>query len=411
VTRPERVGRVRPVRAVGAVGAVGLRRDQVTWAGYGALSFWAWFLYGFGAILPLLRAEQGTSRTVMGLHSLALSGGALVAGSLAVRVVRRIRRRGAYLVGVATASVGVCLLTLAGSPLLSLPAVLVTGTGGSMVLNAAAASIADHHGSDGAAAFSEGNAAAAGIGLLAPLAIGGSVGLGWGWRPPALVLVPLMVWLALLVRRVPAGTPAVDGDPPVRARHRVRLPRAFWFFVLTTTTSIGIEFCCTAWSADLLHQHAGMSPAAASAGLTAVVAGMAAGRVVIGRLALRRPAAGLLVAAFVITVAGWTVTWLSTRPVLAVAGLALTGLGIAGQYPLGVSLLMRASRGHSDRATGVLSVGLSISAGGLPFLLGAIADATSTHTAFLAIPVLVAVASAALLAAVRSSAADRPAPG
>jgi predicted MFS family arabinose efflux permease len=383
-----------------------MHRDRVTVAGYGALSVWAWFLYGFGAILPLLRAEQGTDRTVMGLHSLALSGGSFVAGTFAVPVVRRVHRRGAFMIGVVLSCTGVCLLCLAGIPQLSIPATLLTGTGGAMVLNVAAAAIADHHGATGPAAFSEGNAAAAGVGLLAPLAVGASTGLGWGWRPAALVLVPLMGLLALIVHRVPAGTPAVDGELPVRSHTQVRLPRTFWLFLLSVTASVGVEFCCTAWSADLLHQRTRMSPAAASAGLTAVVAGMAVGRLAIGRLALRRPPGGLLLLAFATTTAGWTITWLTTRPVIALVGLALTGLGIAGQFPLGVALMMGAARGHSDRASGALSVALSISAGGSPFVLGAIADATSTHTAFVAIPVLLAVACTALLAARRAGRPD-----
>jgi len=40
-----------------------------------------------------------------------------------------------------------------------------------------------------------------------------------------------------------------------------------------------------------------------------------------------------------------------------------------------------------------------VAAGGGPFALGAVADATSTHTAFVAVPLLVAAASVALVTA------------
>lgn len=196
-----------------------LHRDEVTHAGYAALAAWAWFLYGFGSLLPLLRAEQDVSRTVMGLHSLALSAGALVAG----------------------------------------------------------------------------------------------------------------------------------------------------------------EFCTTAWSADLLRQQIGVSAGAASAGVTAIVAGMAAGRVVAGRLALRTQTRHLLFAALAVTALGWLVTWLATVPVAAIAGLTLTGLGIAGHYPLGVALVLGSVPGQGDRATGVLSLGIGFSAGLAPFAIGTLADATSTQ--------------------------------
>ncbi len=100
-------------------------RDALTHSAFGCLAMWAWFLYGFGPMLPLLRAEQGTSRTMMGLHSLLMSGGAVVAGLATVPIVRRVRRRGAVQLGVALVVVGVVLLCAAVTPLVTLPAVLI----------------------------------------------------------------------------------------------------------------------------------------------------------------------------------------------------------------------------------------------------------------------------------------------
>jgi fucose permease len=167
--------------------------------------------------------------------------------------------------------------------------------------------------------------------------------------------------------------------------------------------SVGIEFCCTAWSVDLLQQRTTLSPSAASAGLSAVVGGMAAGRFAIGRLAVRYSSRRLLLAAFGLTVVGWLVTWTATVPVPALVGLALLGLGIAGQYPLGAALALAAAADHADAASGRMALGLSLAAGITPFTLGALADATSTHTAFTAVPLLEALAAVALLAAVLRS--------
>ena len=52
---------------------------------------------------------------------------------------------------------------------------------------------------------------------------------------------------------------------------------------------------------------------------------------------------------------------------------------------------------------GAVSIMLGISIGANPFLLGALADASSTHTAFLIVPVL-AILEAALLTRYRVSA-------
>lgn len=383
-----------------------LHRDEVTHAGYAILATWAWFLYGFGALLRPLGDEQGISRTTMGLHSLALAGGALVAGATALVVVRRLRRRGAVRLGLLLVAVGSTLLCLGRSPVMTVPAVLLVGIGGSTLVNSASPTLSDHHGPAAAAALAEGNAVAAGVGLLAPLAVSAGLALGLGWRPAVLVVVPLALGVALLLRRVPRDTPALDAVLPPRSGGPGRLTGTFWLFAGVLVTCVGIEFCCAAWSADLLRQRTGLSTATASLGVTAVVAGMAVGRAAAGRIALYRPARSLLFSFLAVTAVGWLVTWVSTAPAAALAGLALTGLGIAGHYPLGVSLVYGAAPDREDQATGVLSLGIGLSSGLLPFTVGALADATSTHAAFVVVPAMVALATLLLLAAGRS----RPTP-
>ena len=378
-----------------------LERDEVTHAGYAVLTTWAWFLYGFGAILPLLRAEQGTSRTVLGLHSLALASGGLVAGALAVPVVRRMQRRGALVLGALLAAVGVVGLVLGPIPAATIGSTMIAGIGGSMMLNTVGPALTDHHGGMGAAVLSEGNAVAATVGLVAPLAVWGSTALGWTWRPAALVEVPLVGVLLLMIRRMPAGIPAMDAVLPPRTGRREPLIPVFRVFLVLLMACVAIEFCCAAWSADLLRQRTGLSAGAASIGVTAVVAGMAAGRFTIGRLALRYPPDRLLFGALALAAVGWVITWLSTTPVPAVAGLVVIGLGIAGHFPLAVSMTYAVVADQMDQASGAISLGLSAAIGLAPFGLGALADATSTHTAFVVVPVLVAIAATALWIAVR----------
>lgn len=388
-------------------GAVRLARDRVTFAGYAAFGAWAWFLYGFGALLPLLRAEQGTSRTVVGLHSLALASGALVAGAGAVAVVRRLRRRGAVLAGTACAAVGTAVLCAGTVPAVTLTGVLLMGVGGSTMLNVVNPTLSDHHGVTGAAALAEGNAVAALVGLVAPLAVGAGVAVGLGWRPAVLLVIPFLLLVALLVRRIPADVPALDGAGPPPRAERERLPAAFWLVAAIVVLGVGIEFAMTAWSADLLQQRTGLTAAAASAGVTAIVGGMAGGRLALGRLALRHTTGRLLVGAFALTVVGWAAGWVATSPGPALAGLALTGVGIGGLYPLGLALLFAEVPGRRDQAAGVLSLGIGLSSGLAPFALGALADASSTRIAFLVVPALALIALALL--ALRASRTAAPA--
>ncbi len=366
-----------------------LVRDQVTWAAYSALATWGFFLYAWGGILPLLREEQGTNRTVMGLHSFVMSMGAVVAGLLTVRIVDRVRRRGAARLGLALVAVGIVLLVVGGSPLVTLPAILVAGTGGSILLNAANPSLSDHHGPAAATAISEGNALGSGVGIVAPLVVGAGVALGLTWRPAALVVLPLAALTLWRVSRIPHGTAAVDAAThPQPVGGKAPLGRRFWLLTGALVVGVGIEFANTAWAADLLHLRTGMSTAAASSAVTAIVVGMTAARLVLGRLALRMSSRGLLLGSLVVVLVGWLVTWTTTSPLVALVGLVVTGVGIAGQYPLGVSLVYAAVGPQGDRATGIISLGVGIFAAFVPFVLGALADATSTHTAFLVVPVL-----------------------
>ncbi len=336
----------------------------------------------------------------MGLHSLLMATGAIVAGLLTIRIVDRVRRRGAARLGLALVVVGVGGLCLGVSPWLSLPAALVVGTGGSVVLNATNPGLSDHHGEATASVLSEGNAVASGIGILAPLAVGAAVALGLTWRPAALVVVPLAAFTALLLARIPAGTPAVDAArPPRPAGAGGRLGLRFWLLTTAVVVGAGIEFANTAWSADLLRLRTGLGPAAASAAVTAIVAGMTVGRLVVGRIALWVPARLVLLGSLGLVLGGWLLLWTTTDPAVAVIGLVVTGLGIAGHYPLGVSLVYVAAGVQGDRATGIVSFGIGVFAAVTPFVLGALADATSTHAAFLVVPVLVLAAATLLVAA------------
>ena len=180
------------------------------------------------------------------------------------------------------------------------------------------------------------------------------------------------------------------------------MPGAFWMAFAVMTLCIAVEFCVTFWAADHLRERTGASAAVATAGITAVVAGMCAGRLAGGRLALIVDSAKLMTGALVLTGLGFALFWVATGPVLAIGGLAVVGLGVALQYPLGAARAVAASAGRPDRAAGLLSFAAGIASGGAPFLLGALADRFGTHSAFLLVPVLVVLALAGVLASPRT---------
>jgi MFS family permease len=380
----------------------GLRRDGVTATGYLVLSTCGWFLYGFGALLPQLGRDQGISRTVTGLHSVMLAIGALLAGAFAVPLVRALQRRGVLQLGAGLMLLGIAILIAGGTwTAATLVAVLTAGTGGSLMINTAMTMLSDHHHEDGAAALAEANAFAAGTGLIAPLLVGAGIAAGLTWRPALALIVPLVLVMLLQLRRQARPSTALDLRLPPRTERATPLPAAVWPAAGMLVACVGVEFCLTTWTAELLREQVGLSAGAAAAGVSAVVGGMTLGRVVTGRLALRYPPRRLLLVAILISLAGWTGTWLAVAPWTALLGLFVIGAGMGALYPLGASVVFAAAAGQRDQAAGMLSVGVGLAAGGGPFALGALADASSTHQAFLVVPVLLGVAAGLLLLSAR----------
>ncbi|MGB2568229.1 MFS transporter [Micromonospora citrea] len=411
-----------------------LTRDRTTWLTYAQLGLWGFFLYGFGPVVPLLRDEQGTSAAVAGLHSTAIAVGAMLGGAIFAPLARHVGRAAAIWSGLAGVAVGVSAFgTLRPLPA-TLAAVAVIATAGMMVISGVAVVLTARHGPAAPAALTEANAACAGMGILAPLVIGVSVGAGFGWRPVMAVEAGLIAALALVAHlsrvRPPQGDPAaaapagpagaaapVTVDPGSRSVGRLpaepagtgkvgagRLPRAYWIAWVLMSVTGSIEVCLSLWTADVLRTHAGMSAGGASAAVAAIVCGMFLGRLAGGRIALRWPPAPLLLGALTVSFVGFAIFWLAPVGWLAVTGLVVLGLGNALHYPLAISIALAVAGPAADKAAGWASYSMGVGFGIAPVALGAVADGVGPHLAFLLLPGFIA---AALMLTVRLARALR----
>jgi MFS family permease len=335
-------------------------------------------------------------------------------------LARRLGRPRTLRLGLLGLAAGVLAYCLAPMLPLTLAGGLACGFFGSLVVIGSTVMLAARHGPAAPAAISEANAGAAGAGIIAPLLVGAGVSLGLGWRPGVLLaaVAAAAVWLVSIragraAARAPAADPADPADPagpPARPAVEAAqdapgpLPVRYWLAWVVLVLCIGVEFALTFWAADGLREHTDASPAAATAGVTAIVAGMAAGRLAGGRVALRIRPGLLLLGAVGLAAAGFALFWLSTAPLPALLGLAVCGVGIAVQFPVGAALAVEASGGRPDRGAGRVSFAAGIASGVAPFVLGALADRVGTHTAFLLVPVLLAAAACGLLPFVRAAA-------
>lgn len=373
-----------------------LVRDRTTALLYAQLGVWGFFLYGFGPVVPLLRDEQGVSATLASLHGTGLALGTLIAGFTFSSVSRRIGRDATIWAGMAGVALVIGVLWVARPIYLTLPAAVIVSVFGSYIVNGVNAAISDHHQAAAPAALSEANAAAAFTGLVAPLVIGASVSVGLGWRPALSLVVVLIAGVVLLAAtwrlRVPSSL--ASSATAVAGARPAPLPRPYWITLVLLAATASIEVCFSLWAIDVLRTHAGMASGPAAASFAAVLAGMFLGRLAAGRLAVHVSSVRLLLVSLGVTFLGFAVFWLSTLGWLSVVGLFGVGLGIAVQYPLVISLALAAAEGQSDRGAGLTSYPVAFGFGVAPVVLGALADRSGTHLAFLVVPVFIAVAVA-----------------
>lgn len=379
-----------PVRAPARPSVV---RDRPTWLSYVQMGLFGYFLYAFGPSIALLRDDHDYTRTVASLHGTAMALGSIIMGLLGASVVRRIGRGPMLRLGSVTLSAG--LLAYTGfSPLaLTLLGAFVASLGGTMIMVGVNAFLPDRHGAAGPRAMSEAHAFGATMGLLGPLAVGAGVAIGWGWRPGLLATIVGLLVLELVRGRRTEEFDSAHGHPDDEPGHAPHgpLPRLFWFAWFVFAMCAGTEFCLTLWGSDLLRDRAGLGGAAAAAALVTIVGGIAVGRIAGAPLVSRFDPDVVLMATMALTIVGFTVAWLSSSALPMLIGFSITGLGLGLQSPLAIGRAVIAAAGQADRGAGLASVAAGVASGLAPFALAAVADHVGVHTAFLIVPVLMAL--------------------
>jgi fucose permease len=381
-----------------------IKRDEVTATGYLMLATFGWMIYTFGPAIPLIRDELGISRTLASLHSVTFAIGIVVAGLSASAFVRRVGRANTLRLGLLIMLVGVvglCAGSMRGvaSLFITLMAAGIAGLGVSLANTTAIAVLSDHHGDVSPSVLSEGNALTSGVGLIAPLALGLATASILTWRPVMLAIAIFAGLVALLLWRA-SRSPTFTVVP--EAQTLGRLPNEYWLMWFALIACITVEFSIVAWSPDLVRDRLDLGPGIASTIPSAFLAGMFIGRIAVARLSLETDARRLFLASLGLALVGWILLWATTIVWVALLGLALAGLGAAGQFPLGSALLIRSAEGKTDRAVGIMAVGLGSAAGAGPFILAALADSFGIYLAFLLVPAgLITAASLSIVGAPR----------
>lgn len=301
--------------------------------------------------MPFLRSDLHLSYAIASLHFSAFAFGAVIAGSLSDRFMRRYGRRAAiWCAGLGMAG-GAVLLALAPVADGTILGVFVVGVRGNILLIAAQASLTSSHGARSHIALTEANLAASAFATLAAPTVGLVTASSLGWRVALLPAVALLILLALCFRHTrfgsgsrqqPAGT-----SMSVQSSERP-LPPRYWAFWCLLTFETGVEWCIAYWGTSFLATQGHFSASSAATAMSAYFLAVLAGRYLGSRLARAVPALTLLGDALCVAAIGLPLFWLAPSPALHITGLFMLGPGLANVYPLGIALAARTTPRQAD---------------------------------------------------------------
>lgn len=369
----------------------------MTWLLYGVFGCMAFLLNGLGAVLAPLQIELGVKRGDVAFYPSLFALGLVVVGLTGGSLVSRIGRGPALRLSTGAMVAGGLLFALPGR-ISTLTGALLLGLGAALLIQLMPAMLAALHATSATAAVGEANGFASAASVVAPLAVGAALSLGLGWRigylaVPLLALAAafLPIWrLKLPAWQVFADEPGLRSASPLFGR---------WFDLLV---AVSVEFCMVFWAASAMgdwhHATVGQAPALASLFLV----GMATSRFLASPITRFLPNTHVLILTSLgVAAAGFALFWSAPTLVVAAAGLAVTGLGVALLYPTIVSLVVATWPAAPDRAAARAALASGLAIGVTPFLLGRLSDAIGLRTAYLIVPALLVVLAARTATALR----------
>lgn len=355
-------------------------RDRVTWFGYILVTLYGVYLNMLGPIAPFMKSELGLSYTLSSLHFSAFAAGILVIGFAGNALVGVLGRRRSIWLGVGGGGFGSLLLAAGRTAYITIPASFVMGLLGSFMLVMGPLILSERHGDRRSIALAEGNVMASSFAALVPLLVGWAAASRLGWRvvPVVGAAIPILLFL-MFNRTLPEGI--VQASDKAFARGR-RLPHSYWVFWTALMFSVSVEFCMIFWGAGYLHAQHGLSLAAAAAALSLFLGGMIVGRLLTSILARAMAPLRIILGSALLALAGFSLFWLSSSTSASLAGLFLTGLGVAALYPLIQSLALGSAKDCGLRAAAGTTLASGSAIFALPLVLGRFADFLGIGRAF-----------------------------
>jgi predicted MFS family arabinose efflux permease len=367
----------------------GFHRDRFFWVVAVQTAVVNFYLGGFGPAQSLLRADQGTSLTIAGLHGTAMGVASIAAGWANPRIAHKYGRNRASWIGLSIFVVGITLFVISPPVYITLPATFVTGFGTSVVINTMLTKMSAHYGKAAEVAIPQANGIAS-VGFVTGTALIGTIAIAFPsmWRLGLLLALPVALILFLVGRDKDAEGHVPDEHGPQGGK----LSGKFWISWFGFVACISSEFATSFWAAALLKDRVGSTAAISTVAIVALGTGMGIGRwyggLVLKRFALDTQLQAIIALQFL----GFLGFWLSHNMLISLFTLLVVGLGISMQFALSSIRLIGLSAGRPDLAIGRASLAAGVAIAGAPFLLGILGDSFGISRAYIMVFLLIAIA-------------------
>ena len=368
-------------------------RDKTFWTIALQVTILNFYLGGFGPAQPLLRADQGTSLTVAGLHGTAMGIAAICAGLSNSRLVHYFGREKTSWIGMWLFCIGVLIFVSFKSVAFTLSATFIGGVGTSIVINNMVTRLSHHFKQATPLALPQSSGINSIGFVLGTIAVGTLAGTALSWRFGLLLTIPATIILYFFSRDKNRD----PHDRDISVRQKGKLSRTYWIACFGFFICICTEFATSFWAAALLRDRVGGTASAATLAIVALGSGMAVGRwygaIVLKKLKLDQQLITIIVLQFI----GFGIFWFSHSLIVSLVTLFVTGLGISMQFALSSLRLIGFSDKRPDLAIGISSLAAGSGIALAPFMLGVLGDSFGISRAYLMVPVLILIALAIVI--------------
>ena len=246
-------------------------RDRFFWVVAVQTAIVNFYLGGFGPAQSLLRADQGTSLTIAGLHGTAMGVASIFAGWANPRIAHKYGRNRASWIGLSIFIFGLTLFVISPPVYITLPATFITGMGTSIVINTMLTKMSSHYGKAAEVAIPQANGIAS-VGFVTGTALIGTIAIAYPslWRLGLLLAIPVALILFFVGREKDAEEHVPDEHGPQGGK----LSLKFWIAWFGFVACISSEFATSFWAAALLKDRVGSTAAISTVAIVALGTGM-----------------------------------------------------------------------------------------------------------------------------------------